>query len=356
MAPDRDPVERVLGGSRDLYDIATWENRTALDGVAVALARGLSASKRPLVLALAVLIILVQIAVTGFAVIRDPTLGLLTLLSVLPAFALAAFIWYDDPTLPESLRPLVVTFLLGMAFAGFAAITNSLLGSLFTLIPVIGTVLMFFLVVGPVEEFVKWLAVRFFAYRRDEFDAVIDGAVYGAMAGLGFATIENVLYITTAYIDAVHGGLSVLPATIGTAGVRSLAGPGHVIYASFSGYYLGLAKFNRDNAGPIVVKGLLIAAFIHALYDTAVTTSRPSSRFRSPSSSASSSVTMGSGSPYCSGRSHATERLTRMPVKSANQGRGSENTGRVNYFEFRRNLQIGSSGLSVLHERRNQRN
>jgi len=52
--------------------------------------------------------------------------------------------------------------------------------------------------------------------------------------------------------------------------LRALAGPGHVIYSAFAGYYLGLAKFNPDRAGPIVVKGLLIAAFIHGTYNTFV--------------------------------------------------------------------------------------
>jgi RsiW-degrading membrane proteinase PrsW (M82 family) len=54
----------------------------------------------------------------------------------------------------------------------------------------------------------------------------------------------------------------------GITAVRGLAGPGHVIYSAFTGYYLGLAKFNRENAGPIIAKGLLIAAFIHATYNT----------------------------------------------------------------------------------------
>ncbi|WP_136716410.1 PrsW family intramembrane metalloprotease [Halorientalis salina] len=271
MASDRDPIERSLGESRDLYDIATWENRTVLDGVSVRITRGLSAGKRPLVLALAVVIILAQVAFTGFAVLRNPTLGALTVLSVVPAFALAAYIWYGDPTLRESAASLVVTFLLGVFFAGFAAVVNSLFGGLFAAIPVVGMALFFFLVVGPVEEFVKWLAVRFYAFRLDEFDAVVDGAVYGAVAGLGFAFIENVLYITAVYLDAVQGGASVLPATIGIASVRSLAGPGHVIYSAFAGYYLGLAKFNEEHAAAIVVKGLLVATLIHGLYNTAVT-------------------------------------------------------------------------------------
>ena len=50
--------------------------------------------------------------------------------------------------------------------------------------------------------------------------------------------------------------------------IECAAGPGHVIYSAFAGYYLGLAKFNPRDAGPIVVKGLIIAALIHAVYNS----------------------------------------------------------------------------------------
>ena len=125
----------------------------------------------------------------------------------------------------------------------------------------------FFVVVGPVEESVKLLAVRLYAYRDDRFDAVIDGAVYGAAAGLGFATIENALYIVQ-NTGSVSGTYQAITAGSGIAAVRALAGPGHVIYSAFAGYYLGLAKFNPEDAGPIVLKGLLIATVIHATYNT----------------------------------------------------------------------------------------
>ena len=97
----------------------------------------------------------------------------------------------------------------------------------------------------------------------------VDGAVYGAMAGLGFATIENALYITRNLDGATPElGLGIIGAGGGITAIRALAGPGHVVYSAFAGYYLGLAKFNPENAGPIVVKGLLIAAFIHATYNS----------------------------------------------------------------------------------------
>jgi RsiW-degrading membrane proteinase PrsW (M82 family) len=116
---------------------------------------------------------------------------------------------------------------------------------------------------------VKLLAVRLYAFRHDSFNTVVDGAVYGAMAGLGFAFIENSLYIAQ-NVDAMSldFGLALFGAGGGITAVRALAGPGHVIYSAFAGYYLGLAKFNPENAGPIIVKGLVIASVIHALYNT----------------------------------------------------------------------------------------
>ncbi|MFC7176011.1 PrsW family intramembrane metalloprotease [Halosegnis marinus] len=130
----------------------------------------------------------------------------------------------------------------------------------------------FYLVVAPVEEFVKWLAVRVYAFEGAGFDAVVDGAVYGAVAGLGFATVENALYITQGALEAgaLAGAQPFTSAAVGTSVSRAFVGPGHVIYSAFAGYYLGLAKFNREDAGPIVVKGLLVAALIHATYNSLV--------------------------------------------------------------------------------------
>ena len=109
-------------------------------------------------------------------------------------------------------------------------------------------------------------------YNDARFAAVIDGAVYGAVAGLGFATIENAIYISRAVGEVA--GLSLGLDLIGIGGditaTRALAGPGHVVYSAFAGYYLGLAKFNPENRGPIIVKGLIIAAAIHATYNATV--------------------------------------------------------------------------------------
>lgn len=273
MPARRDPVQSADDGSFDLYDIATWEPRTWLDRAAIRVYRLLVTTTRTVVIVLALAILLGQLALTGVAALSNPAIAVFIFLSVVPAAIIAAYVWRSDVTRREPLGLLVGTFLLGILFASFAAVFNSAAQPAFRSLPILGTVLFFYLVVGPVEETVKWLAIRLHAFRSAEFDAVVDGAVYGAMAGLGFATIENALYISQGYLQALEAGsaAALLEAALPTAAVRTFAGPGHVIYSGFAGYYLGLAKFNRANAGPIVVKGLLIAAFIHGTYNVIVT-------------------------------------------------------------------------------------
>ena len=290
----RDPVDARSDGSVDLYDISTWEPRSRVDRLSAWLYGAGVTVARAVFILVALLIVLAQVVLGGIGatVVDQPVAVWLVALSVIPALALVWYVHRADVTDDEPLGLLVGTFVLGVLFAGFAAIINSLLQPALQVIPVIGMVLFFYLVVGPVEETVKWLAVRLLPYRYDSFDAVVDGAVYGATAGLGFATIENALYITreigtstsgggeTALLGAMGVGavtvaqLGVVGNIIGDGGqitaFRALAGPGHVIYSAFAGYYLGLAKFNPERAGPIVVKGLLIAAFVHATYNTLV--------------------------------------------------------------------------------------
>lgn len=266
-----DPIAEAADENQDLYDISTWEARTRLDHLAVIIFKAIVYVSRALVvlLALGMLVTLVLLGALGVLVER-PIVTVLISFSALPALGLAVYVWYSDPTTSEPIWLLTTAFVLGLLFANFAAVINGLTEPLLTWIPVIGLPLFFYLVVAPVEETVKLLAVRLSAFESDAFDSVIDGAVYGAFAGLGFATIENALYVSQGYLSSVQGPTeaSIIGMVVGTAAVRSLAGPGHVIYSAIAGYYLGLAKFTREYRGPIIVKGLLIAAVIHGTYNS----------------------------------------------------------------------------------------
>jgi len=270
MDGDQDPIEWATTDDRDLQEVATWEPRSTLDRISTVVYGAVLAGGRAAVIGLALLIVAGQFALTAVATMEDPIVAVYIALSVVPALFLAVLLWRMDVVQYEPIQTLSTTFLLGVVLAGFAAVVNSTFRGLFVGLGAVGLVLYFFLIVGPIEEVVKLLAVRLHAYRTDHFDAVIDGAIYGAVAGLGFAAIENMLYITEGYLQAAEASGPFLRSTVPTVAFRSFAGPGHVIYSAFAGYYLGLAKFNPEHRGPIIVKGLLIAAAIHATYNTLV--------------------------------------------------------------------------------------
>ena len=262
----RDPVAHALGGERDLYEIAEWEPRTAVDRIAVRCYGLLERYAHVLVAVAAAAVLASQFGLVVTAVFVHPLIATVTVLSLVPAVALVGYVWVSDPSLRQPASTMVVTFLLGGVLAGFAVVVTGPLRVL-TAVPVVGAAAFFYVAVAPAEELVKWLAVRLYAFRAPAFGAVIDGAVYGAVAGLGFATIENAVYVGMAALHAVEGDLGF---SLEVAAARTLAGPGHVVYAAFAGYYLGLAKFNPESRGPIILKGLLIATVVHATHNSAV--------------------------------------------------------------------------------------
>ncbi len=268
---DRDPVAAEFGDSEDLYDVAEWEQRSALDGIATLLYAILRAAKSSALVVLALALFLGLFGLMFLTIAEQPVLGVLSLLSILPAVVLMGYLWVDDPTQREPIEYLAVTFLLSVLFATFAAVLNSLFRPLFSLVPVVGLAVYFFVVVGPIEESVKWLSIRLYAFDGPTFNTVVDGVVYGAVAGLGFAAIENLTYILQAFVMVEQAGQAAqLQSAVQTAFGRFFVGPGHVLFSALAGYYLGLAKFNPEHKGPIVVKGLLIAASVHAFYNTVV--------------------------------------------------------------------------------------
>ncbi len=117
-----------------------------------------------------------------------------------------------------------------------------------------------FVVAAGVEELAKLLCVYWFVWQKPEFDERMDGIVYATRAGLGFAMVENVIYLLG---TEGHGEFLAV-----YAGRALLAVPGHAIWAGFAGYFAARRRFDR--AGPGLVGGFLVAVFLHGAYDAAV--------------------------------------------------------------------------------------
>lgn len=187
-------------------------------------------------------------------------LALIPLLAFAPGLFWLWFFVRKDVYRPEPRRLLAVTFLLGMAATIPAGIINAIflgddiLDERASLASVASGMLF---VVGPAEEVCKFLAVRLRAYRSLYFDEPGDGLVYSTAASLGFASLENVLYILL-YGPAVM----LLRAPLSTAA--------HVVFGSFWGYALGRQVQAGGRGRGQTLAGIAAGAVVHGLFNVAV--------------------------------------------------------------------------------------
>ena len=116
------------------------------------------------------------------------------------------------------------------------------------------------LVVGPVEETSKFLAVRFGAYRSSYFQQPVDGLVHSTAVSLGFASAENVLYVMM-----FGPAVMLLRAPLSTVA--------HLVFGSLWGYGLGVHEQSGRNKRWFVALTVAGAAVLHASFNIAIFTS-----------------------------------------------------------------------------------
>ena len=193
-------------------------------------------------------------------------------LAFIPAFFFSWFIYWLDRYEKEPRWLLFMAFFWG----GFVAIIGALIGSLIldvgftailqdeTLVDIAGGS-----ITAPfVEEFWKGLAVlAIVLIFRKEFDSILDGVVYGAIAGLGFAATENVLYFMGQYADGGWAGMFANFAL--RIGVFAW---GHPFYTAFTGIGFAVARMNRNILIKIIapVIGYFLAVFAHSFHNTSL--------------------------------------------------------------------------------------
>ena len=117
-----------------------------------------------------------------------------------------------------------------------------------------------------VEEVAKAIGVLLiFVFGRRAFDGPLDGVVYGALVGAGFAFTENILYFATSLIE---GGVGQVTFTFVLRGILSPFA--HVMFTAVTGFALGRAAragaTAREAFGPLVA-GTVGAIGLHALWN-----------------------------------------------------------------------------------------
>jgi len=179
-------------------------------------------------------------------------------LALAPGIAICMFIFYKDVYNREPKLNLIVSFILG-CIAIFPAVWFEQAFSYTIDGTITGVAIFSYAVVGFSEEASKFLGLRFYSYRQKSFDEPLDGIVYSVMVSMGFATLENIMYVMK-YAEAGQG-LQV--------GIQRmfLSVPAHASFAVVMGYFVGKAKFKSSNSLMVMFTGLLIAIFFHGTYD-----------------------------------------------------------------------------------------
>lgn len=180
------------------------------------------------------------------------------LLSLAPALVWLAIFYVQDRLEPEPKGNLFGVFFLGGLLA--AAIGQPLINRLFQVqqwmyeswwVQLLASIL----IIGFVQEFLKFAAVRFSIYHSSEFDERVDGVIYAVAAGLGYATVLNFAYVME------HGGVD-LGVGVMTVAINALA---QASFAGITGYFLGQAKFETTPAYWLPL-GVSIAAVLNGLF------------------------------------------------------------------------------------------
>lgn len=186
----------------------------------------------------------------------------LVAVALTPVVVLITYVYFNDRHEREPIWLLFVAFILGVVSVIPTLLFSTaweMLGFTLDSQQLRSTFIYAFFVVAFSEELAKFIMMRSVLYRRRAFDEPYDGIMYTMMVGMGFAAIENVLYVF---------GQDTYAESLTVGGWRALtAVPAHATFAILMGYFAGKAKFAQQRKVLYLGTGLATAVLFHGAYD-----------------------------------------------------------------------------------------
>lgn len=187
---------------------------------------------------------------------------IILLIALLPVVILVYYIYHKDKKSPEPTGQLVKAFLWGILSVPLSlciSIPLELIGVYPTEVTsILGSVSTAFFGAAIPEEIAKFIMLWLLLRKNPYFDEKMDGIVYAVCVSLGFAALENIMYLFTNADSYLSVGIA-----------RAIfAVPGHFCFGILMGYYYSLAKFYPKT--PTKNKALILVApiIVHGLYDS----------------------------------------------------------------------------------------
>ncbi|MGG3574956.1 glutamic-type intramembrane protease PrsW [Bacillus gobiensis] len=171
---------------------------------------------------------------------------------IAPGIALLLYFYLKDQYDTEPIHIVIRMFILGVLlvfpimFIQYVleqenVVTNKLLLS--------------FLSSGLLEEFFKWFLLMVGIFQHVEFDDHYDGIVYGTSISLGFATLENILFLVGHGLEYAFTR-ALLPVS------------SHALFGVIMGFYIGKLKFSEKKARrKWLILSLGLPVILHGFYD-----------------------------------------------------------------------------------------
>ncbi|MBO4504135.1 MAG: PrsW family intramembrane metalloprotease [Bacteroidales bacterium] len=184
-------------------------------------------------------------------------MSIILIASLAPVLLLLIYIYAKDKYQKEPFSMLMKALLGGVLAAGLDILLLTIVGLFYS--PAFSNELhsalyQAFCMAALPEELCKLFFLYLFIWNSQYFDEYYDGVEYAAFVGLGFAGLENVMYV-------LQGGVSV------AVGRALFAVPAHFFFAIFMGYFFSMAKFKPWKKSTYLLLAYIVPVILHGIYD-----------------------------------------------------------------------------------------
>lgn len=197
---------------------------------------------------------------------------ILLILAILPTVVLGYIIYTNDKIEKEPV-PLLVKLALGgigsVIVTLIITLTLEIIAPFFSLenitfLSPIELAIYVFIGIAIIEEFSKWIFIYLIAWKAKAFNHVYDAIVYSVFVSLGFATIENILYVfmNESFEESILVAINRMFFSV----------PGHAFFGVIMGYFIGLAKLTyvhgkREKTNKYLLLSLFVPTTCHFIFD-----------------------------------------------------------------------------------------
>ena len=182
----------------------------------------------------------------------------LVILATLPVFLILYYVYRKDVN-KEPISKLLLTLFVGCLSVIPASIMELYLETMKPADPISGGLYEGFVVAAFSEELCKFLLLLLVIWRSPHFNEYFDGIIYAVFISMGFAGVENLMYVFQSGDYAT---------SVGTAVVRAIVSvPGHFLFAVAMGYFLSLARFDPAHRKSHLIKSILYPILLHGTFD-----------------------------------------------------------------------------------------